>query len=299
MARCICIAVVITRVALLASGHQLRQTPSDIPEANPAVHDTTRDTAASKISVFRVKANLAANTAQSAAAQAATQKLKAEEIYVKTKNIMPELEAVMAVAKDQAKSAQEAGAESSKGMTSIEKSVKRIKNDAKLLAVEGVKKMMKDQYNNLSAWRHGVLNNPWAKGQVAATKAAAPYFQMMGKFGGTVAAYNLEASTMSSQSAADAANAKSLAAGVKAKEDAGDKIGAYSDQTMADALKVQSAQLAARAGSLAGQAADMTNTMPQYANGAHMAAWAAEFAANPDGVPPPPVDPNFAYAGPR
>lgn len=248
--------------------------------------------------MFRVKASLAVNTAQSAAAQAATQKLKAEEIYVKTMNVMPELEAVMKVAKDQAESAKEAGKESEKAMTGMEKQSKKIKNDAKLWAVEGVKSMMKQQYDNLSGWRHGVLNTPWAKGQVAATKAAAPYFAMMGKFGGTVAAYNLEASTMSAQSAADAANAKSLAAGVQAKTDAGDKIGAFSDQTMADALKIQSGQLAARAGTLAGQAADMTNTMPQWSLAARGAAWAAEYGANPDSVPPPPVDPHFAYASP-
>merc|ERR1719213_1259273 len=100
---------------------------------------------------------------------------------------------------------------------------------------------------------------------------------------------------MKSAAAADAANAKSLAAGVKAKKEVGDVIGAAQDEQMAAALATQSQQLAARVSTLEGQIGTMRNVMPQYTNAAHMASWNAEYATNPDSIPPPPVDPNFAF----
>merc|ERR1719446_321527 len=100
---------------------------------------------------------------------------------------------------------------------------------------------------------------------------------------------------MKSSAAADAANSQSLASGVEAKRGAGDEIGAAQDQEMAAALKTQSEQLAARGATLDGQIKEMANVVPQYAGAAHAAAWNAEYAANPDSVPPPPIDPNFAF----
>merc|ERR1719502_1754784 len=104
---------------------------------------------------------------------------------------------------------------------------------------------------------------------------------------------------MRSQSAADAASAKSLAAGVAAKQEAGDVVAAAQDLQMAKALEAQSHQLAARASTLDGQASEMRNVIPEYAKGAQVASWNAMYAANPDSVPPPPVNPNFAFASPE
>merc|ERR1719355_229567 len=107
--------------------------------------------------------------------------------------------------------------------------MKPVVEDSKRLAVAEVKKLLKQKYNDLSAWRHQVLRNPWEQGQVAATKAAQPYFKMMGNFAGTMATYGLEAGAMKSAAASDAANSKSLAGGVEAKKAAGDDIGAAQD----------------------------------------------------------------------
>lgn len=265
------------------------------PEVNPVKNNLQVNTAAAKISALKVKSVFAANSAQAAAAQASTAKLKVEDLYVKTKAVMPELNEIKKVAKTQAETANAASKDTLKMAKGMQKQAKKVVEDSKLLAVQSVKSLLKEKYARLSDWRHNVLNNPWAKGQVSAAKAAAPYFKAMGGFAAAGAVYGLEASTMRSQAASDAANAKSLAGGVEAKIAAGDKIGALQDQEMSTALSMQSKQLAARAATLSSQIDSMKAPMAQYAGAAHMAAWNAEYATNPDGVPPPPIDPNFAF----
>jgi len=292
----LCRSLVCTQLALVACGYTLRGIDvPDPPTVDPVKNNLQINTAAAKISALKVKSVFAANSAQAAAAQAATAKLHIEDIYIKTKNVMPELNAIKKVAKKQAEAANDASKDTVASLKGMEKQMKPVIENAKLLAVQQVKLLLKTKYKELSDWRHKVLANPWAKGQVEAAKAAAPYFKTMGSFAGSMAVYGLEASAMKGQSAADAANAKSLAAGVEAKKEAGDPIGAAQDQEMATALDMQSQQLAARASTLGGQIDSMKAPMQQYAGAAHMAAWNAEYAANPDGVPPPPVDPNFAF----
>lgn len=291
-----------TRLLLLACGHQLRG-PTDVEIPDPpmipaAKHDTQMNTGEKKISALKVKTALAGNTAKAAAAQAASEKLKVEEVYVKTMAVMPELDAVKKSTKKEAARATEASKESQALVKEIEKEKKNIVEKSKLLAVQTVRGMLKQSYSALSKWRKNVLANPWEKGQVAAAKAAAPYFKTMGHFGSTIAAYGLEASMMRSQAAQTGANAKSVAATGKAKRDAGDNIGASQDESMASALAIQSQQLAARAATLEGQATEMRGQMPAFGVQAQTAAWSAEYAANPDGVPPPPVDPNTAFTPP-
>lgn len=295
--------LVLAQVTLLASGITLRGV--DIPDTDPPNVDATKNnlqinTAAAKISALKVKSEKStANNAQAAAAQAATAKLHVEDIYVKTKAVMPELNAIKKVATKQAEVANSASKETVGLSKAMQKQKKQVIEDSKLLAVQEVKSLLKEKYGQLSDWRHNVLSNPWEKGQVSAAKAAAPYFKAMGGFAASQAVYGLEASTMKSQAAADAANAKSLAGGVDAKRAAGDPIGAAQDFQMAAALRTQSQQLAGRAATLQSQIAGMAVPMQQYAGSAHLAAWNAEYATNPDGVPPPPVDPNFAYNSPE
>jgi len=292
--------LLLARAVLLACGHTLRG--GDIitpPQVDAVKNELQSNTAAAKISALKVKSVFASNSAQAAAAQANTARIHVEELYVKTKGVMPELNAIKQVAKTQAAQANEASKDTISSYKAMEKQMKKVTEDSKLLAVQEVKKLLKDKYNELSDWRHQVLTNPWAKGQVAATKAAAPYFKTMGSFAGSMAIYGLESGAMKSQAAADAANSASLASGVEAKKAAGDPIGAAQDQEMAAALKIQSQQLSARGSTLDGQIASMGNVVPQYSGAAHGASWNAQYAENPDGVPPPPIDPNFAFTPAR
>lgn len=288
--------LLVVRAVLLTSGYTLRggEIPGP-PQVDAKKNDLQINTAAAKISALNVKSVFATNSAQAAAAQANTARITVEEIYMKTKNVMPELNAIKKVAKTQAGEANFASKDTIASYKAMEKQMSKVVEDSKLLAVQDVKKLLKGKYHELNDWRNKVLANPWEKGQVAAAKAAKPYFGAMGQFAGSMAIFGLESGGMKSQAAADMANSKSLAAGVEAKRAAGDPIGAAQDAEMAAALKTQSEQLSARAATLDSQSAGMANVVPQYAAAAHGASWNAEFNENPDGVPPPPVDPNFAF----
>lgn len=291
--------LLLARAALLACGHTLRgRDVQEPPLVDGVKNELQIGTAANKISALKVKTVFASNSAQAAAAQASTARIQVEELYVKTSMIMPELNAIKMAAKSQAAMANENSKATIATRKALEAQFKTVTENSKLLAVQQVKQLLKEKYHELSEWRHKVLTNPWEKSQVAAAKAAKPYFQMMGHFAGTMAATGLEASSMKSQAASDAANAATLASGVESKREGGDPIGAAQDEEMANALKIQSGQLAARGSTLEGQIAEMRNVVPQYASAAHTAAWNAEYNANPDGVPPPPVDPNFAFTPP-
>jgi hypothetical protein len=292
--------LLLAQIALLAFGHSLRGLEEPEPTARKVVdvgkNGIQSNTVAAKISTLKIKSQFAGNTAQAAAAQAATAKAHVEEVYVKTKSVMPELSAIKKVAKSQAAKANGASKDSQELLKAMQRQVNPVIEHSKDLAVQEVKTMLRERYSELADWRHKVLKDPSATGQVAAAKAAAPYFKTMGSFAGSMATYGLEASGMESQAAADAANAKSLASGAEAKREAGDEIGAAQDEEMSKALDTQSQQLAARGAALTRQIASMKIVLPQYANAAHMAAWNAEYAANPDSVPTAPLDSNFAFA---
>jgi len=272
---------------------------SDAPIVDAGIHELQMHTTDERVSVLKARSMGAANTAQAAAAQANTQLMKAEDTYVKTMAVGPELTAIKKQASSSSESAAEASKEGQEALKRMEESAKTTEEKAKEMAVMEVKALLKEKYHQLSDWRHKVLGDPWRKGQVAAAKAADPYFKSMGSFSGSINAYTLEAGTMRSQAAKDLQNADAIAVGAKAKRDAGDVVAAAQDEQMATALHTQSQQLTARAATLDAQAADMRNVMPQYAHAAQMAAWTAEYSANPDGVPPPPVNPNTAFASPE
>jgi hypothetical protein len=285
-------------LAPLACGTKLRGVNYDPPPIDPVKYVLQVNTGVERVAALRVKSVLAANNAQAAAAQARAEKLHLEQLYVQTYQVLPELDAIQKAAQLQAADANEASKSTIAVMKQLQKDVKPIPELAKQLAVEQVKQLFKEKYTQLDDWRNKVLSTPWEKGQVAATKAAQPYFKMMGNFAASMGAYNLEAGAMRSQAAGDAANAKALADGVEDKKNAGDVIGAAQDQEMATALKTQSQQLAARAGALEADASQMHGVLPEYGNAARLAAWNAEYSANPDGLPPPPANPNFAYTPP-
>lgn len=289
-------------LAQLVCGTKLRGPTTtynyDPPPANLAKYQWQMNTAAVKISALKIKSVSAANSAQAAAAQARAEKLHIEQMYVQTYQVGPELQAIQKAATSQADSANAASKNTIAVAKQLTKEAKTIPNLAKQLAVEEVKSLLKEKYQQLDDWRNKVLTNPWEKGQVEATKAAQPYFKMMGNFGASIAETNFQAGLMRSAARGDESNSKALSAGIEAKREGGDVIGAAQDQEMAAALETQSNQLMARATALEGNAAQMRTALPGYANAARLAAWNAEYASNPDGIPPPPVDPNFAFVAP-
>jgi hypothetical protein len=285
----------------LAIGLHLRD-PLDFttpPRVDTEKLEIQTSTVATKLSALRVRSSNAANTAQAAAAQAVADKLKAEEIWMNIAYVKPELDAIQNRTQLHATQAAESAVTSQEAVANMTEQLKNVTEGSKLLAVQEVKVMLKEKSKALSEWRHSVLSNPWQRGQEAAAKAALPYSKMMGQFGQAMGAFGMEAQSMRSQATADAANAAELRSGVDAKNKVGDVIEAAQDYTMADALSTQSRQLSERASTLDAQISTMQGQLPAYSSAAHMASWNAVYAANPDGIPPPPVDPNFAFSPPH
>merc|ERR1719160_890758 len=110
--------------------------------------------------------------------------------------------------------------------------------------------------------------------------------------------YQHEASGLMSQANAAAASSQALAGGAQGRANSGDVIGANQDLETAKALRAQGDQLAGAANTLQGEAKNMNNIITEYFPAAHMAAWRAEYAADPDALPAPPNKPNFAYTPP-
>merc|ERR1719326_2127411 len=63
-------------------------------------------------------------------------------------------------------------------------------------------------------------------------------------------------------------------------------------------MKSTSAKFAGAANALHAQANQMNRIIAEYIAAGHMAAWHAAYAADPDALPPPPVNPNYAFTPP-
>merc|ERR550514_1628642 len=95
-----------------------------------------------------------------------------------------------------------------------------------------------------------------------------------------------------------AGGAQGLAGGAQGKFDGGDPVGANQDVMTANAMRTSSGSYASAAQALEGEAQNMNKWIAEYISAGHMAAWRAEYEADPDALPPPPVNPNYAFTPP-
>merc|ERR1719159_374148 len=92
--------------------------------------------------------------------------------------------------------------------------------------------------------------------------------------------------------------ANSMAAAAQGTLNGGDAITANQNMMTANAMRKTANGLAGSAQALQGEATAMNNWIGQYIADAHMAAWTAEYNSDPDDIPPPPVNPNYAFTPP-
>jgi len=280
----------------LARERQLRRTP---PAVDMVVHGGELRWAKEKVKALQAKTALAASSAEAAAAEASTAPLRIEALRVQTTAVRPEIAMSQSIAEKAAQSATKASSDATSALKATEASVKGVVDDAKKLAVFEVQKMLRTKYHELKEWREKVLTDPFTRRKKAAAKAAEPYFKMVGAFKDRITAYNAGVASMTSRSQNAAAAADSVQAAAEAKEKSGDKIGAAQDYEMAKALKAESKSLDGQASSMSDSITNIEKSIiPEYMTAAHMAAWNAEYREDPDSLPPPPVNPNFAFAPP-
>jgi hypothetical protein len=270
----------------------------DPPPVSGTLDKLASSTKDAKIAALKAKAVAAASRAQSAAAQASTEKIQTKQLEVQNKMKKPELDDALAMANQASKEAVASAKQAIAALEETRAMSKAVIADAKRLAVAEVKAELTAKFNSLQEWREKVLDNPYERAQQAGIKAAKPYNDMIKKFYARIGQYQLEAGNLMKKANGLAADATGLAGGAQGTMDGGDDVGANQNLNMAVALKKDSQKYASAANALHAQANSMNNMIAEYVAAGHLAAWHAAYQADPDVLPPPPVDPNTAFTPP-
>lgn len=251
-----------------------------------------------RIASLRAKSTAAVSRAQAAAAQASISETHVEQLKVQNEMKKPELDRALETATEAATGAVEAAKEAVAALAAVRATAKTAVADAQRLAVEGVKKRMAEKYNQLEEWRTKVLDDPYTRAQAAGKKAAEPYNKMIKAYYKRIGQYRKAAGGLMGKANSLAGGAQGLAGGAQGKLNGGDPVGANQDVMTANAMRSSSASYASAAQALEGEAQNMNHWIADYIAAGHMAAWQAEYEADPDALPPPPVNPNYAFTPP-
>lgn len=268
------------------------------PTVSGDVNDLVGGAADTKVAAFNAKAAAATVRARAVAAQAAATATRAEELQVTNEAKKPVLEKDLGVATSQAIAANKAANGAVAALAQTKAIAATAVDDAKKLAVEEVKARLKDMYHRLDEWRSHVLNSPYDNARAAGKRATKPYNDMIRKIRGKIGNFQLQASTYMGQANSLENGAEGIAAGAQGKLDSGDVVGANQDLMTAQSMQGRAAAEASAASSLQAQANGMNHLIAKYVQAGHMAAWKAEYLADPDALPPPPQDPNYAFTPP-
>jgi len=270
----------------------LRRTP---PAVNPLLDKLASQSADAKIAAMKAKAVAAAARTQSAAAQAATFKLQAEKVEMQNNMKYPELEDHLKMAEVAAKKAVEASKVAVGAYKTTQDIAKTAIEEAKKMAIAEVQAELTRKYNQLEDWRSKVLDSPYERAQKAGIEAAAPYNNMIRNFYARQAQYQDVAAKMMAKANSLAAGSAGLAGGAQGRLNGGDAIGANQDLFTATAMKGTSEKYASAATALQSQASVMEKYIAEYTAAGHLAAWNAMYKTDPDALPPPPRNPNYAF----
>lgn len=268
------------------------------PLVNGVIDSLEAGTAAAKIAGLKAKAAAAVSRAQAAAAQASTSEIHVEQLKMQNEMKKPELNEALLQAKDATAAAVDAAKEAVAALGAVKAVAKTAVDDAKRLAVEEVKKAMTAKYHALEEWRTKVLDDPYARAKKAGAAAVAPYNKMIKAYYKRIGQYQKTAKGMMGKANKLAAAAQGIGGGAQGRLNGGDPVGANQDIMTANAMRKQSGALAGAAESLQAEAQQMNKWIAEYIAAGHMAAWRAEYEADPDQLPPPPVNPDYAFTPP-
>lgn len=269
-----------------------------IPVVNPLYDELAGRTADGKIAAMKGKAVAAARRTMSAASQALISKLQAEKVEMQNKMKHPELQDHLKMAEEAAKKAVEASKVAVGALKKTQDIAKTAIEEAKKMAVLEVQSELTKKYHELDEWRTKVLDSPYQRAQEAGIKAAQPFNDMIRQFYARENQYQDVAAKMMAKANSLAAGASGLAGGAQGRLDGGDAIGANQDLFTATAMKGSSEKYANAATALHGEASVMNKYIAEYIAAGSLASWNAMYKADPDGLPPPPTDVNYAFTPP-
>lgn len=247
---------------------------------------------------YQIKAVSDALHARSASSQAYSAVMHVQLLDTKNALKKTTLQQALTQATNSAQMSAEHNTASQASLTAVKELSKGAVGEAKVLAVTEVQKALVNSYRNLESWRSKVLVNPVDKAKRAGAAAAEPYLRTIGQFQARIGQYQAESGNLMGQAHSAISQSDAIAGGAQGKMDSGDVMEARSDMQAAKALQLQGAQMGGAAQSLDAQVRDMNKIIPMYIVQAHQAAWMSEYKMNPDGLPPPQVDANVAFAPP-
>lgn len=290
------VSLLLGSMAAAVSGRHLRVYPP--PIVNPDLANLNTEATQAKLLASGAAAATAVHQAQAAAARSGTSVMYVEQMNVGEQTKTADLKSMLASATARSAGAVKSVADTNRALKEVEAIAKAAPEQAKTLAVAEVQKFLITQYHELDEWRNKVLADPSEKARKAGAVAAEPYYKMVDTFYKRIQAYQAEAGSLAGQANNAAAGARAMSSGAEARIQGGDVIGGNQDYEMAKAIATQGRQLAGAAGKYQAEAVRMNKLIPQYLANAHAAAIRAGYEANIDAVPPPPLNPNFAFTPP-
>lgn len=246
----------------------------------------------SYVQMSQSQANAAAEEAQAAEARVEAMDVKTQILKADAKNAEGEAEVTVAEAEADLKraegtikAAQEWGAKDA-----IDKT--------KAAAQAGAQALFTNKYAMLDTWRKQVLGNHWEDARYASVKAMEPYQHAMETETAKATDYEASAKALQDASAVlkDEAGAVSAAAGEMRM--GGDLHGARETGEVAKSIRAHSQALKSYAESVSSEAKKLSAQAPIYLTDGMMAATRARYDANPEALPPLPMDPGFSYIPP-
>jgi len=269
-----------------------------MPKVNPGVDAFGVGGAQASIQGWYEQAFAANAQANAAASGANTASVQVAQLDMQSRIMNSELNDMLGHVTYYADTSAQIEKDAVKEVKATEAVLKTSVDAAATMAAQEVGRMFASKYDELQDWRDTTLTDRNARGVKAGAKAAEPYNRMVQEYRNRMQVYQAEALATSSKANRLEADAVALAKGAQDRMASGDEIGAKQDRLMATSMRAESQGLINRAHSLQKTAVDMNKMIPQYLAAAHAAVWRAQYETNPEGLPPLPVDPNYAYTPP-
>jgi len=262
------------------------------PRVEELTHTVLQDQIKAKIASLNARTDAALARQKEEVAEGNALRYKAEKMKYVTEAQTEGIEYSLENAKENANVAITNAKKASTILENTKKDVATQLEATKGLAHDAVLANLRKMYSELNEWKKKVLRDPYKEAQKAGAKAAEPYHKMISTLNSRITEYQVTARAMSDKANALANGAQDLAAQAGGKQSNGDAIGANQDLMTAQAMAAESQQLSGNAAALQGQASAMNKTIGDYLAHGHMAAWAAMYKVDPDGLPPPPRNPD-------
>jgi len=262
---------------------------------NPRADSLETGSVGAKISGSRKRAVASLVRAQSAQARSNALEMYVEQVKLESESKTAILQDMASQATSQSTQAEAKSGQAVKAFKKMKSTEKSTIADARKLAVEEVQKLFSGSFKELGPWRTEVLRDTNKDANLKAAKAAAPYERMTNIFTDRIQGFLGQARSSAMQANEDFKESKVMAADAQRRMEGGDIIGANQELQQARSMQEKSQAMSERAKYLQATANTMNGQRSLYMSAAAAATNRARYDADPNSLPPLPLDPNTAY----